>query len=171
MSHDLSNISFRAMTPPDLPLLHEWLGRPHVAEWWGPPADYAGFEKEYSRVLDEHSTVSCHIAMRNNMPVGFVQSYVVMHAGDGWWENETDPGARGMDQFLANVDDLGRGLGTEMVSRFVARLFDDSGVTRVQADPSPDNDRAIRCYQRAGFELQGNVWTPDGPAVLMTRAR
>ena len=27
-------LSFRPLTLTDLPLLHEWLARPHVAEWW-----------------------------------------------------------------------------------------------------------------------------------------
>jgi RimJ/RimL family protein N-acetyltransferase len=37
----------------------------------------------------------------------------------------------------------------------------------VQADPSPENERAIRSYIRAGFQPQGEVKTPDGPALLM----
>jgi RimJ/RimL family protein N-acetyltransferase len=44
-------------------------------------------------------------------------------------------------------------------------------VTKVQADPSPDNQRAIRSYLRAGFVPQGEVITPDGPALLMLLRR
>jgi RimJ/RimL family protein N-acetyltransferase len=99
--------------------------------------------------------------------VGFVQSYVVLGSGDGWWEDETDPGARGIDQFLAHESQLNQGLGRAMVRAFVARLFADAAVTVVQTDPSPDNTRAIRCYAAAGFEPVGEVTTPDGPALLM----
>ena len=31
--------------------------------------------------------------------------------------------------------------------------------------------RAIRCYEKAGFERQGTVTTPDGPAVYMVQTR
>jgi ribosomal protein S18 acetylase RimI-like enzyme len=58
-----------------------------------------------------------------------------------------------------------------MVRAFVARLFADPAVTRVQTDPSPDNGRAIRCYAKAGFHPVGEVDTPDGRALLMVCER
>ncbi|MDM4436862.1 GNAT family N-acetyltransferase, partial [Klebsiella oxytoca] len=42
---------------------------------------------------------------------------------------------------------------------------------KIQTDPSPSNLRAIRCYEKAGFERQGTVTTPDGPAVYMVQTR
>ena len=92
-------------------------------------------------------------------------------AGGGWWPDERDPGARGVDQFLADAADVGRGLGTAMVRDFVARLFADRAITRVQTDPAPDNARAIRSYEKAGFRAVGEVDTPDGLALLMYRER
>ncbi|EMA8099423.1 aminoglycoside N-acetyltransferase AAC(6')-IIc, partial [Enterobacter hormaechei] len=41
----------------------------------------------------------------------------------------------------------------------------------IQTDPSPSNLRAIRCYEKAGFERQGTVTTPYGPAVYMVQTR
>jgi RimJ/RimL family protein N-acetyltransferase len=67
--------------------------------------------------------------------------------------------------------DLGKGLGTAMIVQFVARLFADSAVTKIQADPSPENARAIRVYEKAGFRRSHDVVTPDGRAVLMVRPR
>ena len=58
-----------------------------------------------------------------------------------------------------------------MIRAFVRELFTDSAVTRVQTDPSPDNARAIRCYEKAGFRRVGVVATPDGPALLMVQER
>ena len=54
-----------------------------------------------------------------------------------------------------------------MVRRFIRRLFEDPEVTMIQTDPSPDNGRAIRCYEKAGFQRVGVVDTPDGPALLL----
>jgi len=94
-----------------------------------------------------------------------------MGSGQGWWEDETDPGARGIDQFLANAEQLGQGLGSAMVRAFVEQLFQNPRVTTVQTDPSPENERAIRCYRRAGFVAIRKVSTPDGPALLMRKER
>jgi hypothetical protein len=33
--------TFRPLVAGDIPLLDDWLRRPHVAEWWGAPEAYA----------------------------------------------------------------------------------------------------------------------------------
>ena len=107
------------------------------------------------------------------MPVAhIVQAYRVMaHQADGWWLEETDPHALGIDQFIGLGDRLGRGLGTRMLRAFVAFLFEDPRVTTIQTDPSPDNLRAIACYRKVGFRDVGVVVTLDGPALLMRLTR
>lgn len=159
----MSGIEFHALTEADLPLLHGWLHHPHVQQWWGPAESIDELREDF---LTGGST-RAFIAHRAGEPIGFVQCYEVMGSGDGWWEDETDPGARGIDQFLAHADQLNQGLGRAMVQEFVDRLFQDPAVTVVQTDPSPDNLRAIRCYAAAGFKAVGEVVTPDGPALLM----
>ena len=160
-------ITFRPLAPEDLSTLHEWLGRPHVVEWWGRPPSPAQVEEEFGPLMTDQSTTRAYMALAEGRPIGYIQSYVALGSGDGWWSDEQDPGVRGIDQFLANAEDLGRGLGTAMVRAFVERLFADPAVTRIQTDPSPDNRRAIRSYQKAGFHAASEVVTPDGPALLM----
>ena len=117
-------------------------------------------------------SVTPYIAMLGEEPVGYAQSYVALGSGDGWWwEDETDPGVRGIDQSLANPTQLNRGLGTKLVRALVERLFSDPTVTKIQTDPAPNNLRAIRCYEKAGFVPQRVITTPDGPAVYMVQAR
>lgn len=165
-------LSFRPLEMADLPMLHEWLRRPHVSQWWQPTPSRAEVDADFSPMTDAgSSTTRSYIALLAGRPVGFIQSYVVMGSGDGWWEDEMDPGARGVDQFLANVEELGTGLGSAMVRAFVDRLFLDSEVSKVQTDPSPENGRAIRSYAKAGFVARAEVMTPDGPALLMLRTR
>jgi len=166
-----ATISFRSLLRADMPMLHDWLCRPHVSRWWERPASAATVERDYLPLTDEASATRGYIASLDGRPIGFVQSYVVRGCGDGWWEQESDPGARGIDQFLAHSEDLGRGLGSAMIRAFVERLFLDAAVSKVQADPAPENERAIRSYARAGFVAQGEVMTADGVALLMVRRR
>lgn len=167
-------VTLRLMTEADLDMLHEWLNRPHVLEWWGGEEARPSLEEVRQhylpRVLAEEA-VTPYIAMLGDKPIGYAQSYVAMGSGDGWWESETDPGVRGIDQSLANADELGKGLGTALVRALVGHLFSDPAVTKVQTDPAPHNHRAIRCYEKAGFVQQGLITTPDGPAMYMVQTR
>lgn len=167
-------VTLRLMTEADLGMLHEWLHRPHIVEWWGGEEARPSLEEvrqDYSpSVLAEAGVTPC-IAMIGTDPIGYAQSYVAMGSGDGWWEAETDPGVRGIDQSLANAADLNKGLGTALVRALVGHLFSDPAVTRIQTDPSPDNHRAIRCYEKAGFVQHGVITTPDGPAMYMVQTR
>jgi RimJ/RimL family protein N-acetyltransferase len=166
-----ATLSFRSLLHTDMPMLHDWLSRPHVSRWWGRPASRATVERDYLPLTDETSGAHGYVASLGERPIGFVQAYVVQGCGDGWWEDETDPGARGIDQFLANSEDLGHGLGSAMIRAFVEQLLLDATVSKVQADPALDNEPAIRSYARAGFVAQGEVMTPDGAALLMVRRR
>ena len=160
-------VMFRPLEPGDFGMLHEWLTRPHVAQWWQPTPTRADVDRDFDAIVDPASTTRAYIATQAGRPIGYIQSYVALGSGDGWWESEDDPGVRGIDQFLADAASLGRGLGTAMVRAFVERLFADPGVTAIQTDPAPGNARAIRCYEKAGFRPVGVVQTPDGPALLM----
>ncbi len=148
-------------------MLHEWLQRPHVAEWWMPPPTLEEVVEDFTPLTRAGGREQGYIALEGASEIGYIQSYVVKDGGDGWWVDEQDPGARGIDQFLADADQLGRGLGTAMVRAFVHRLFEDAAVTQMQTDPDLLNIRAIRCYEKAGFRAVREVDTPDGRALLM----
>ena len=159
------------MTEADIPTLADWLNRPHVSEWWDSCSNLAEVRVKYLPRMADSSAAVPYFACSDDVPIGYIQSYVAVAAGDGWWPDEHDPGVRGIDQFLADEHRLGRGLGTEMVRQFVEFLFEDPTVTRIQADPSPSNVRAIRCYKKAGFRTVGPITTPDGAALLMVIER
>lgn len=162
------DIAFRLLTAGDLPMMHEWLSRPHVAAWWGGPGSMAEIAEEYGPLIEGTVSHRAYVAVAGGAPLGFIQFYVPALCHDeGWWLEEHDPGVRGIDQFLADGEQLGKGLGTAMIRAFVAQLFADPAVTRIQTDPDPANRRAIRCYEKAGFRPAGEVDTPDGRALLM----
>lgn len=174
MKPDTPRVTLRLLTAQDLPMLHGWLNRPHIVEWWGgeearPTLDEV-LAEYHPDALAAHN-VTPYIAMLGDEPIGYAQSYIAMGSGDGWWEDITDPGVRGIDQSLANQDHLGKGLGTQLVQALVARLFSDPAVTAVQTDPAPHNARAIRCYEKAGFRRVKQIDTPDGPALYMLQTR
>lgn len=163
-------LTFRPMTMADVPMFAAWRTQPHVAEWW-PIESPEEIEAEYAELTSPASTTRPYIVLHHGEPVGYIQSYVAKDSGEGWWTDVTDPGLRGIDQFLAHPDRLNRGLGSAMVRAFVDRLFENPEVTRVQVDPDPRNARAIRCYEKAGFVADREIRTPDGAALMLYRDR
>lgn len=152
-------------------MLREWLLRPHVAQWWGDAETIAELHADYILAAGKPNAALAYIAKLGIEPIGFIQSYVVMGSGGGWWEDETDPGARGIDQFLCEAGQLNQGIGRRMIRAFVGSLFSDPEVSVIQTDPHPTNRRAVRCYTAAGFRAVKPVSTPDGPALLMRCTR
>lgn len=166
---------FRALTQADIPMLYEWLGRPHLLEWWRGEQSPEEVRSRYLPRIQTDDGARPFIALHGEVPAGYIQYY---HAGAGdpawvagWWPDSPGPGVLGIDQFLADASRLGRGLGTAMVAQFTAQLFRDPAVTEIRVDPHPDNRRAIRCYEKAGFREWGLISTPDGPAIMMVLYR
>lgn len=161
------------MTEHDLPMLHSWLNRPHIVEWWGGeakrPALQEVIEQYKPRVLLALESVTPYIAMLGGLPMGYAQTCVALDSGDRWWAHETGPGVRGNNQSLAPAAQLNQGDGTHLVCALGERLFTDPGATKRQTDPAPHNHRAIRCYEKAGFVQEKLITTPDGVAVFMVQ--
>jgi aminoglycoside 6'-N-acetyltransferase len=153
---------FRPMTESDLPLIRRWLETPHVREWWGDP------EEQYALVsgdLDEPA-MDQYIFSMTGAPFGYLQCYDLTAWNVGF--GPQPPGTRGIDLFIGEPGMIERGHGSALVRAFVESLL-QSGAPRIVMDPDPANDRAIRAYEKAGFEIDRMVDTPDGPALLMVR--
>ena len=76
---------------------------------------------------------------------GYVQFY-----------EEPDPTNRYADvDIFPGPDHIGRGLGTEAMHAIVRELTERRGHHRLTLWTSPDNPRAIRCYEKAGFRRVG----------------
>jgi len=151
---------FRHATRADLPLLRLWRARPHMVEWWGPPE-----QDDMEEALADPHTAAWIVAL-DGRPFAYAQDYDP-HAFPGHHFGHLPPGSRGIDQSIGEPDLLGRGHGSAFVRQHVERLF-AAGVPVVGTDPHPDNRRAIRAYEKAGFTVaSGPLDTAWGRALLM----
>jgi len=156
--------AFRPVTAADLALLGLWRSRPHVIRWWGAP----DLEPEAEKLGDER--VAMWIVEHLGRPFAYAQDY-----GPHDWQphpfEHLPPGSRGIDQYIGEPDMLDRGHGSAFVRAHCERLF-MAGAPAVGTDPRPDNVRAIRAYEKAGFRaVAGPLETRWGRAVLMERWR
>jgi len=154
---------FRPMTAADLPLVLHWLKQPHVVQWWGDSREQ--FEL-VSGDLEVEAMDQFTVAL-NDRPFAYIQCYDLR----AWPDNglgEHPEGTRAVDQFIGEPDMVDHGHGSAFIRAFVERVLDE-GAPRVVTDPDPENARAIRAYEKAGFEKVDLIDTPDGIALLMVR--
>jgi aminoglycoside 6'-N-acetyltransferase len=154
---------FRPMSAADLSMVRRWLETPHVAQWWHDP------DEQFALVSEDldHPAMDQFVVTADDRPFAYLQCY----DPTAWPDNGlgTHPlGARGIDQFIGELDMVDRGHGSALIRSFVDGLL-KTGTPRVVTDPDPENVRAVRAYEKAGFQKARLVNTPDGRALLMVR--
>ena len=174
-------IAFRPLRREDLGLLSRWLALPHVHEWWLEDADLASVEARYAPGIDGDDPTEYFVVEVDGEDVAFVQHYLVRENPE--WEATLAPtgaplDAAGMDYFLADPGRLGRGLGTAILTAFVAEVWARyPDVDYLVVDVDPANTRSWRVLERLGFSLvwEGELVTEDpidaGPAYVYVLVR
>jgi RimJ/RimL family protein N-acetyltransferase len=159
------SFSFKPLQESDLNLLCHWLSEPHVKEWWNDHLTDEEIKSEYKKRMGD-TIVAPFIVCLDNRPIGYIQFYQADKVGDGWWPDEVE-GTIGIDQFIGEKDLINRGIGTKMIRAFIDYLFHNPDIKKIITDVDPKNSRAIRCYEKVGFEFVKEIMTPDGLAYLM----
>ncbi|SDA94483.1 GNAT family N-acetyltransferase [Mesorhizobium qingshengii] len=152
---------FRPVTEKDLPMIAGWLAEPHVAQWWNDP------ETEIAEIREHIDSISVEplIVELDGKPIGYLQSYDP-HLEDDHPYADQPFGTLGIDLSIGRPELVGIGHGSAIVRKFVEHLFEE-GVPRVIIDPDPANGRAIRAYEKAGFQAIDRRQSVYGDVVLM----
>lgn len=148
-------ITFRLMNDDDLVLMFKWLTDERVLEF------YDGRDKKYTQeTIREKYTKKrdgkcyCVIIEYDTVPIGYAQMYRIEgELFDEYHYPETDEKVFAMDQFIGEPEYWNKGIGTEYCKVACRYLHEEMGADRVILDPRKNNPRAIRAYQKAGFEL------------------
>ena len=151
-------IGFRPVTMADLPMLQGWMEQPHWRQWWGEPKDECAMIRD---MIEGRDTTRPFIFTLDGRDAGYIQVWTVADQlfepwlTDAPWMTSLPDGAVGVDLSVGDAGDLGKGLGSRVLIEFVAMLRAE-GKREIFIDPAPDNARAIRAYEKAGFV----VWPP-----------
>lgn len=157
--------TFRRVEPNDIAMIGKWLVTPAVRDWW---IDANGDPADPIRLNDlGDPAVEMWIVSFGVTPFAFLQDYDP-HAFAGHHFAHLPLRSRGIDQFIGEPEMIGRGHGTAMIRARIADMF-ASGVPAVGTDPHPDNRRAIRAYEKAGFHATTTRMTQWGRCLLMER--
>ncbi|MBD9526282.1 GNAT family N-acetyltransferase [Paracoccus sp. PAR01] len=158
----MDRFGFRPVTRADLPLLADWLRLPEVARWWrGAETQLAGIAED----LDEPA-MRQWLVLEHGAAIAYAQVYPAHHWNAPHF-HDLPADALAIDCFSGPE---GFGRGGQWLSALSDILLVEASVLVI--DPAPDNHRAIRAYEKAGFSGSDLRMTEDGSkARVMTRLR
>ncbi|HEY8191897.1 MAG TPA: GNAT family N-acetyltransferase, partial [Alphaproteobacteria bacterium] len=143
-------ISFRDFEEADVPLLNKWLSMPHVSEYWQESENIEELKAKFPAGLQGRG-IAPFIVLIDGQPAGYIQYYEADKIGGGWWP-DMGSGTFGIDQFIGEPDMVGKGLGSLIIKTMCDYIFTHMKASAIIADPAPNNRRAIRAYEKSGFE-------------------
>ncbi len=159
----MTDVSFIPVSEHHRPLLKTWLSAAHVRAWWGET------ESELALIYDGKGEHEPFIAFVDSEPVAYIQAWWPGQHPDLGWQRGMDSSTRGIDLFIGEDKNTGRGLGAVIIKDFAARLFGE-GAQRLVIDPDSRNARAIACYKKVGFTPYG-TFEKDGDCDLLMELR
>jgi RimJ/RimL family protein N-acetyltransferase len=156
-------ITFVPLDESHVALMHRWLSGGEALRWYGRhPTTEERLRQKYLIAKPQEGT-RCFIVQHDYEPIGYLQYYRIRdHPRYGSLVG-AEPHDYGMDLFIGQDDRIGRGVGTQIVAAALKELiFAQADAERCLVGPSPENHRAIRCYEKCGFRHVKTVVASDG---------
>lgn len=158
-----NKFSFRSLDFSDVPLIHQWFNLPHVMRFYSLRkwTENEVLEKLKPYISGDKPVLG-FIVLMNEKPIGYVQQYKV---SDYPWPNqnlseEIVKNAAGMDVFIGEEALLGKGIGKQIIQKFVeSKIWPMFQYCIV--DPDIRNVAAIKCYEKLNFHEHIEIATKD----------
>ncbi len=165
-------ITFIPFNEEHIRLMQRWLSSGEAKRWYGgnTPKTEAALRQKYLVDKPQGGT-QCFIIQYEGKPIGYIQYYRVMDYPVWCGLVSGQSHDYGLDLFIGEDALIGRGIGTRIVKAALKDLiFANGEACRCILGPSPENLRAIRCYEKCGFQHIRTVTTEHGEReyVMMT---
>lgn len=137
-------IRLRPVEPDDVPLLQRWMNDPPAQKWLGGLLPRSGRAEQAwaARASTDPTRPTFIIQTRRGLDIGLIMLRVS--------EAHAELGIG-----IHNSRYWDRGYGQDAVEVFVDGAFRAMPLHRIELFVLPDNVRAIRCYEKAGFTREG----------------
>jgi aminoglycoside 6'-N-acetyltransferase len=132
-------ITLRNALPTDRPILEHWDRQEHVIA--SDPDDDWDWERELACEPMRREQLMAELEGR---PIGFLQ-IIDPREEETHYCGEVDKNLRAIDIWIGELEDLGKGYGTQMMLLAIDRCFQNSEVTSIIIDPLATNIRAQKC--------------------------
>lgn len=146
-------LSVRHVMLEDTEILSSWLTNPEVLQFYegrDKPQSPEQVREDY--IHDEKSGEHKCIIEYDGKAIGYIQIYPLDEEWKALYGYDRAENVWGMDQFIGDVTCWNKGIGTKLVEATVMYLIDSIGAEAIAMDPRVCNERAIRCYEKCGFQ-------------------
>jgi len=158
-----STVAFVPLDESHISLIHAWLNSGEAFRWYGRrPRTEEEIRQKYL-VEKPRTGTRRFIIQYEGRPIGYLQYYRIADYPDYCSLVSAKPHDYGLDLFIGRDDYIGRGIGTRVVKTALDELvFAHDDAERCLVGPSPENGRAIRCYEKCGFRHERTVVSDTG---------
>jgi aminoglycoside 6'-N-acetyltransferase len=158
----MPEIAFRPLAETDIPMLKRWLEDPDVSPWYEEDSTALdALRASYLPIITGAEPTRGYIIRVDGRDAGYIQCYVIDAHPDYARQIDVDPAAVGIDLFLGEPGARNRGYGAPVIRALLREVvFGEMDAEVAIIAPAPDNVRAIRAYERAGFR-----WVKTVPIV------
>lgn len=152
---------FRRLEECDFDLLHQWMNHGEVKKWYTKGTiSFVRIQEKYGPCVTGESPKLTMIACLDGCPTGFLQAYSLGNY-PAYAAQVGICDAVGIDLFIGEANKLNHGLGSAMLRVFVEKKLPCEFTESIAViGPEPDNKRAIRAYEKAGFQYFHQIENP-----------
>jgi aminoglycoside 6'-N-acetyltransferase len=156
-------ITFVPLDESHVSLMHSWLSAGEALRWYARQLTTEESIRQKYLITKLRTGTRCFIVQYDQEPIGYLQYYRISDYPRYCSLVGAGPHDYGMDLFIGRDDRIGRGVGTRIVAAALKELiFAQANAERCLVGPSPENQRAIRCFEKCGFRHVRTVVANDG---------
>ncbi|OHV35330.1 MULTISPECIES: GNAT family N-acetyltransferase [Pseudofrankia] len=162
-------ITWRRLDESDFALLRGWLERPHVARWWNHETTAAAVQRDFGPAARGEEPSEDFLALLDERPIGLMQRCRIADYPEDHDQLapivDVPAGAIGIDYLIGEPDQIGRGLGPDMITSMILRIWSDfPEATCVMVSVVAANRASWRALEKAGLRRVGQgAIAPDNP--------
>lgn len=169
------NITFQKASTSYIDTIFKWLAEPHIREFWDNSQEHKDDILNFIHGKPQTyfaGTTQYWIGFINNEPYAFVLSDILQQdqadLSESHLANMSETGHTiSLDFGIGNKEYLGRGLAAPTLSEFMIfyKKDIDPKADTFFIDPDENNPRAIRVYNKAGFNKVGEYQATQGAFI------
>ena len=139
--------TLRAIERSDIPAFVRWVNDPEVTQFLSQrgPFSLAQEEQWFERQLEKHDGFIFGITTEEGELIGNIGLDAI--------DRKDRHAVLGI--IIGEKEYWGRGYGTDAVRTMLRFAFDEQNLHRVSLSVYAENQRALRCYEKCGFKVEG----------------